>query len=568
MQRFCATTGVVALVGATVVTGLPAKASQEMRVANANIRLTADSSSIANIPINLIYALANVPYNEVQAFDELARALLFTGNWFVGSSTNIWGSDPADPGHYQSVIDLLVPFPALSGPAGHQLSMLAAAELPVNAACGALTCPPLVPLQPITGITAIDKTIWSAAILLGYPFPLLNNFFQVPLSQLMAGYTFGDIVDPAGPVQSGYGFEGTIPGPNGEPLMPWSGTTFTLNPLAPWMNFFNSLTATPPDPADGIKLASASEISQTLAAVLAGLVIDFNPFVPGSPLCPGECALPASLTTEGIVKSILAGSPGNPLIEQWLTDTANGTANGPTQEQIDSAIALLQPELAAFKFDPGTTAAINAALNLINPVLPIIAGHSGLLGAYDGPALLSDIVRLLGFGAASSAVEPQIASTATPLSDNVSQKAASPTSGALDGTKAMVANLKPATGASGGHDDSTGTEVTLDSASTTTDPQPTGELDPTEGEPAENPKPTTSADRTVDGNKVQPHRVGGLDTPRGLSGAVNSVMSVVNSTISSVTGVLKGASGQSGDAKDSPTSAGTEKRGGVDHQAN
>ncbi|HJT91439.1 MAG TPA: hypothetical protein VJ777_05800, partial [Mycobacterium sp.] len=159
-----------ALVGAGVVTVTPATQAPEIRVVDTEVRLTADAASLANIPINLIYAIANVPYNEVMAFDKLARSLFFTGNWFVGSSTNIWGSDPADPGHYESIVDILVPYPALSGPAGHQLAMWAAAEIPVNAACGALTCPPLVPLQPITGITMIDKTIWTAAILLGYPF--------------------------------------------------------------------------------------------------------------------------------------------------------------------------------------------------------------------------------------------------------------------------------------------------------------------------------------------------------------------------------------------------------------
>ncbi len=392
------TSGVV-IVASSVIAGTPvapaSAASAERSTATVPVRLTAESS-IANVPLNLFYALANIPYNHVQALDKTARSLFFTGNWFVGSSTNIWGSDPADPGHWELVTDLLLPFPALSNTAGHQIAMLAAAWLPVNEACAAITCDPLVPLKPITGVTSIDKTLWTMAILSGYPFPLIENLFRVPVSELLAGYTFGDIVNPAGPVEGGYGWEGTVEGPNGVPLMPWSGETFKWDPSEPWVDFWNSLTATPPPPEEGIKIPTLQNIWDTWAAVYAGLVVNFNPYVPGSPFCPGACAVPDSLTTESIVRNILALSPGNDLIEKWLADTALGKANGPTQEQIDAAIDTLQRDLGVFKFDEETTSRINAALADVHPVLPRIALHSGLMGAFDGPALLSDIDDLFG----------------------------------------------------------------------------------------------------------------------------------------------------------------------------
>ena len=420
------------------------------------MRLTADSSSIANIPINLIYAVANVPYNQVQALDELARSLFFTGNWLVGSSTNIWGNDPADPGHWKAVTDLLVPFPALSGPAGDQLAMYFAAQYVVNAACDAVTCAPVVPLQPITGITALDKTIWTAAILLGYPFPILDNMFRVGPLELLSGYTFGDVVDNSGTVNSYMGFEGTHPGPNGEPLMPWSGTTFTLNPLAGWENFLKSLMAPPPSPADGIKVASGLDLSQALAAVLAGLVVDFNPYEPGSPSCPGQCALPPELTTEGSVRSILAWSPGNPLITEWLALVEEGKANGATQAQRDLLIQKFAADQGVFKFNPDTMTQINAVLNSINPVLPRIAAHSGLLGQFDPTALLADIAKLLGPGAVSSATAPAAPSTAALLSGTGFQTGApearlaapstpnSPTPSGTGGALPQVAPADPA----------------------------------------------------------------------------------------------------------------------------
>ena len=185
--------------------------------------------------------------------------------------------------------------------------------------------------------------------------------------------------------------------------MPWSGTTFTWNPLAGWENFLKSLMAPPPSPADGIKVASGLDLSQALAAVLAGLVVDFNLFEPGSPACPGQCALPPELTTEGRVRSILAWSPGNPLITEWLSLVEEGKANGATQAQRDLLIETFAADLGVFKFNPDTMTQINAVLNSINPVLPRIAAHSGLLGQFDPTALLADIANVLGSGAASSA---------------------------------------------------------------------------------------------------------------------------------------------------------------------
>jgi hypothetical protein len=182
--------------------------------------------------------------------------------------------------------------------------------------------------------------------------------------------------------------------------------------------------APPPSLADGIHVASGLDLSQALAAVLAGLVVDFNPFEPGSPFCPGQCDLPANLTTEGIVRSILALPPGNPVITEWLARVADGTANGPTQAQRDFLTQEWPPELGVFKFNPDTTTQINAVLNSINPVLPSIAAHSGLLGGFDGTALLADIAKLLGFGAMSSAIAPAAPSTAALLSGTGSQTGA------------------------------------------------------------------------------------------------------------------------------------------------
>jgi hypothetical protein len=337
------------------------------------VRLAA-ASSLLNVPINLLTDIINIPYNEVQAVDYLSRSLIFSGPWFVVSATNIWGVDPGDPGHFMATVNLLVPFPALSGLGldqsnqtglGQQLWHFVAAELPVSPYCDASRCPPGVPIGPITGITSVDQTLWGLALTFGLygfapgapvKFPLFNNWFQVPLSDLVSGYTFGPdqpgYTDPSGQVYDGFGFEGTntkIDPVTGERtnVMPWADTTFTLDLSTPFQNYFDHLMA---DPATNpIRLPSLEEIGRTVQTLAAALVIAFDPLTPGSGLCTsfaGNCSwLPPALDYPGIVKFISDLWPGNPLLDGplgWLTAYDNGTANVPTKEQIETAAKLAE----------------------------------------------------------------------------------------------------------------------------------------------------------------------------------------------------------------------------------
>ena len=155
-----------------------------MPVTSLATRLLSSGDSILNIPINLFYDLANIPYNEVQALDTLAGSLFMTGNWWVPSATNIWGIDPGDTTHVAAILGVL-PFPALTqgyGGLEYQVDGLLAAELPVNASCDAETCFPIVPGNIVTGITSIDHAIGFNQALTGQvPIGLLENWFKVPL---------------------------------------------------------------------------------------------------------------------------------------------------------------------------------------------------------------------------------------------------------------------------------------------------------------------------------------------------------------------------------------------------
>ena len=346
-----------ALVAASVVAVTPSSSRvAELPTVSMDTRLV--DSSIFNIPFNLFQDIVNIPYNEVQALDTLANSFFFTGNWFVVSATNLWGVDPGDPSHFMSVADLLLPFPELSGmgaPAtdfdaglGQQLWGLVAAELPVSAACDAASCLPMVPTSPITGITPIDQPIWSLEWLSGaQKFPLVNDWFQVPTSDLQNGFTFDPSapgsVDPSGPAVAGFGIEGT----GIDNAMPWSGDTFTLQPWVPIENFINSLMATPD--LNGFEFPTFTEVVQAFQAVVAGAILDFDPITPGSPFCAGDCSmLPEFLNYPALVQDISNIMPGNPIIEQWLTAYADGAGvagvdyNGPTEAQILNSINILQ----------------------------------------------------------------------------------------------------------------------------------------------------------------------------------------------------------------------------------
>jgi hypothetical protein len=346
-----------ALAAASVVAVTPISSRiAALPVVSTETRLV--DSSIFNIPFNLLQDIVNIPYNEVQGLDTLANSFFFTGNWFVVSATNLWGVDPGDPSHFMSVADLLFPFPELSGlgaPAtdfdaglGQQLWGLMAAELPVSAACDAVDCLPLVPTSPITGITGIDQDIWTLEWLSGaQKFPLVNNWFQVPISDVQNGFTFDPSapgsVDPSGPAVPGFGIDGT----GVDNAMPWSGDTFTLQPWVPVENFINSLMAAPD--LNGFELPTLTELAQAFQAVVAGAILDFDPITPGSPFCPGDCSvLPEFLNYPALVQDISNIMPGNPIIDEWLAAYANGAGvagvdyNGPTEEQILNSIKILQ----------------------------------------------------------------------------------------------------------------------------------------------------------------------------------------------------------------------------------
>ena len=215
--------------------------------------------------MNLLTDIANIPYNEVQALNSVAGSLFFGGNWWVPSATNLWGIDTGDPTHVALVTNVFAPFTGFSQGLGglqYQLDGLLAAELPVSDSCDAETCFPMTPPEVITGSTSIDRTIGFLKALTGQGsgenFGLFQNWFKVPIQDLINGHTFDDATSPSGPAYAdpAFGFLNDDDNPfvggtvGDNDAMPWNGHTFYLNLFQPFQNYWEHLLQDPATDGD------------------------------------------------------------------------------------------------------------------------------------------------------------------------------------------------------------------------------------------------------------------------------------------------------------------------------
>ncbi len=329
----------------------PALVDKEARAAevfNADVQLVASSSAL-NVPINLLIDLINIPNSELEANNAAATGFVYGGPWWVTSASNIWGIDPADYARFFALASAAVPVPALSGADddmysgngfAQQFAKFLAAEMPVDPACDAAGCFPNTPVSPITGMRGLDQNIWNFLMLTGaVDMPLIRNFWKVSPLDMLNGYTFGDVENSSGKVYDGLGITGTVDGEDGKSYMPWSNTTFTLEPTAPFENYFAHLMSDPSE--NEIQIPTLEQFGRMLQTYAAGSVIAFDPITPGSPGCPDSCeGMSQDDGFPAIVRMISNMWPGNTTLEQWLASYDAGTANVPTQENIDRNIEL------------------------------------------------------------------------------------------------------------------------------------------------------------------------------------------------------------------------------------
>jgi hypothetical protein len=362
-----------------------------------------DADSVLNIPVNLFDDIVNIPYNEVQALDTFSGSLFDTGTWWVPSASNVWGIGEQDVAHAQGLF-AFIPFPGLDQGVGgldYQIDGLLTSEIPESASCDVATCSPILPPEVITGYSSLDQFIGTINALDGQTqFGLFDNWFHVPLSELLSGYTFTEaddpgVVAPSGPATQGFGvdpagdtnpFLGGTSVVDGQNVYPWDGITYTLNPLQPFANFFDSLLQTPSGGIDGtgIEIPGITDTIQSLENFAAGVIIDFDPFTEGSFACQASCDIPQFLTIPALVQDISSLDPSNTTLTTWLAEYAAGTADEPTQSQIDETIALTQA--GDFDLTPAQLAIIDADLASINPELPVLYTNFGFI---DDPGYLA-----------------------------------------------------------------------------------------------------------------------------------------------------------------------------------
>ena len=461
----------VAATSAVVLTPAAPKASH-IPVRTMQTRLV----DFTDVPINLFDDVVNIPFNEVQGIDVFSDSLLFSGDWWVPSATNIWGTDPGDLGHYMGLIDMALPFaPQISGldqpeidpiadangTAGlaQQIGLLAAAELPVSTSCDAQTCAPMTPSEVITGNTGYDRDIGFLEALFGnaqnstgQPFDLFSDFFKTPLSDLTqpGGFTFtpGDDpgledpspdLGPTGDVPGSLGFDGTtgVDGTGTGDFMPWAGDTFQLNLFGPFEDFYNSLFTAPTGGLDGsgVEIPTGTEILDAFQNITAGSIVAFDPYVAGSPACPGVCDLPADESQLGLLQGVLAWDPTNTSLSTYVGEFAANLENNATQDEINDAIALLQT--GSYNFTPTELAQVDTALGNINPELPALFTNDGIItdpayeaytgtgaltpefGGYDPNLVGTDLVTLFQ-DSLSSPTDPTLAADLTTLATDFS----------------------------------------------------------------------------------------------------------------------------------------------------
>jgi hypothetical protein len=405
----------LAAVSAVVVTPVVAR---QLPLAVRSMETKLIDADISNIPVNLFNDILNIPYNELEGggLATMANSYLFTGTWWVPSSTNLWGIDPGDPTHI-ALIDNFLPLTAFTegftNSAGvyepglnYEFAGLLAAELPVSSSCDAMSCYPMTPSDVITGSTQFDRDIGFFDALMGKatdangePFGLFTNFFQVPLQDLINGYTFGSndpgIVNPGGSVQDGstwglnWGSSGNpFEGGTGEgDTMPWDGVDYHLNLLQPFQTLYDSLLQ---DPASNpVEVPTLDGVTHTFENLLAGSIIDFDPYTAGSPACPAACDIPSEFQIPQLIAAMSAADPSNETLANWVTlyNQDPSLVNEPTPDEINASTALLQTGI--YNLDSDTLADVDKALISINPELANLYTNAGYFTdpayvAYDG----------------------------------------------------------------------------------------------------------------------------------------------------------------------------------------
>jgi hypothetical protein len=430
--RPCAIAG-SALLASSMIAAMPAVQPAALRVANMDVRLvdadslltdvtgvlgnldpltslgsldlgSLDLGGIENIPYNLFADIVNIPANEIAALGIYAEALgpaggdefvmntttgalsqlpfntpvptgdiplgiAGTGSWYMESLGNTWGWDDGNFPQLDGLFNMLLPFPQFTTPLAEEAQIFLEAEIVDGAA---------------------NNCEFECSDLLGY----FGSFFNVPLTQLLSGYTFGDV--PEDTVGQNVGSVVNLGPPPFGPLDSgdtiWSDTSATLNPLLPFESLAANLTGSPA--SNPIEIPNIETLFTNLGNLFTDFQTDFNPFETGSYVYWGA---PTAYTVPSLIGGLVQSATGIPNQFPLPNDGAE-----PVSGYGDTPSSLLTGLPQGFEY------LVQGLLGYLDPSIYLDAIQndvSGLIGSLEDPtALLNDIpfLGLLGLDDPSS----------------------------------------------------------------------------------------------------------------------------------------------------------------------
>ncbi len=222
------------------------------------------TDSFSNVIPNLINAILSIPMAEINAINRFSAAMEDSGNWWVYSSTNVLGWDPANEEMTKGFIDMLIPFTALSEPVGEATFLWLAANFPMDAGCSG------------TAAGQCDDVE-----------SLLSKMFTVAAWEFFDedGYTFPEVINPVSENEDYWGEE---LGETGEPTS-WSGQTYKLDAYESLASVLDYLVSEP----EAVEYPTLEEIVDIFTRLGEALWDSWNPFVPQSSLWNPDSSLAA-----------------------------------------------------------------------------------------------------------------------------------------------------------------------------------------------------------------------------------------------------------------------------------
>lgn len=230
----------------------------------------AAANSVANIPLNIIQTIANMPAAQTAGAAKTADALEQGGNWWLYTPGNVLGYDQADIAKINGIMAWLMPVPEVAQAFANPINVTFEANFPMTADCTGAPAP------------CADSTYWT-------------DYFKVMPWRLIQGVTYGTVANTIDPSIT----------------MPWSNSTQRIDVFGVARALWNTLTK---DPEGFQGLPTAEQISSTYQRLGLATFNSLNPFVDGTYCLP--CQI------------VVKGAPGSlariPLFGNWYTVTDLG----------------------------------------------------------------------------------------------------------------------------------------------------------------------------------------------------------------------------------------------------